>query len=58
VLFFNFHWSLTIMEPSGKGWPLPGTPALYALIIVGFATITLSISVVRRRRRQPSPRIP
>jgi hypothetical protein len=35
------------MDPSGKGWPLPGTPALYALIIVGFATITLSISVVR-----------
>src|SRR3984957_19555027 len=47
VLFFNFHWSLTILDPSGKGRPLPGTPALYALIIVGFATITLSISVVR-----------
>src|SRR5580700_874927 len=47
VLFFNFHWSLTIMDPSGKAWPLRGTPALYALIIVGFATITLSISVVR-----------
>src|ERR1700722_7042127 len=47
VLFFNFHWSLTIMDPSGKGRPFPGTPALYALIIVGFATITLSISVVR-----------
>src|SRR5256714_14150336 len=35
------------MEPSGKGWPLPGTPALYALIIVGLATITLSTSSVR-----------
>ncbi len=47
VLFFGFHWSFTIMEPSGKGWPLPGTPALYALIIVGLATITLSTSSVR-----------
>src|SRR5579864_5523320 len=35
------------MDPSGKDWPLPGTPVLNALIIVGFATITLSISVVR-----------
>ena len=32
------------MEPSGKGWPLPGTPALNAAIIFGLATITLSIS--------------
>src|ERR1035438_7295231 len=47
VLFFGFHWSFTIMEPSGKGWPLPGTPALYALIIVGLATITLRTSSVR-----------
>src|SRR5712672_1830648 len=47
VLFFGFHWSFTIMEPSGKGWPLPGTPALYALIIGGLATITLSTSSVR-----------
>src|SRR5258707_13170151 len=30
VLFFGFHWSFTILEPSGKGWPLPGTPDLYA----------------------------
>src|SRR4029077_3980519 len=47
VLFLGFHWSFTIMEPSGKGWPLPGTPALYALIMVGLATITLSTSSVR-----------
>src|SRR5205809_7954068 len=47
VLFFGFHWSFTIMEPSGKGWPLPGTPALYAVIMVGLATITLSTSSVR-----------
>jgi hypothetical protein len=47
VLFFGFHWSSTILEPSGKGWPLPGTPALYASIMVGLATITLSTSSVR-----------
>ena len=34
------------MGPSGEGWPLPDARP-YALIIVGFATITLSISVVR-----------
>src|SRR4029077_20217431 len=47
VLFFGFHWSFAILEPSGKGWPLPGTPALYAMIMVGLATITLSTSSVR-----------
>src|SRR6202007_2406789 len=47
VLFFGFHWSFAILEPSGKGWPLPGTPALYASIIIGLATITLSTSSVR-----------
>ena len=47
MLFFGFHWSFTIMEPSGKGWPLPGMPALYALIMAGLATITLSTSSVR-----------
>src|SRR5207244_3686424 len=47
VLFFGFHWSFTILEPSGRGWPLPGMPALYALIMVGLATITLSTSSVR-----------
>jgi hypothetical protein len=47
ALFFGFHWSFTILEPSGKGWPLPGTPALYALIMVGLATMTLSTSSVR-----------
>src|SRR6476620_117976 len=47
ALFFGFHWSFTIFEPSGKGLPLPGMPALYALIIVGLATITLSTSSVR-----------
>ena len=35
------------MEPYGKGWPLPGTPVLYALIMVGLATMTLSTSSVR-----------
>jgi hypothetical protein len=35
------------MEPSGKIWPLPGTPALYAPIMIGLATITLSTSSVR-----------
>src|SRR5258708_23466578 len=47
VLFFGFHWSFTILEPSGKGWPLSATPALYASIMVGLATITLSTSSVR-----------
>src|SRR4051794_23825545 len=47
VLFFGFHCSFTILEPSGKGCPLPGMPALYALIIVGLATMTLSTSSVR-----------
>jgi hypothetical protein len=35
------------LEPSGKGWPLWGIPALYASIMVGLATITLSTSSVR-----------
>src|ERR1700680_1701169 len=47
VLFFGFHWSFAIMEPSGKDWPLAGTPAVYAFILVGLATITLSTSSVR-----------
>src|ERR1700692_4459237 len=47
VLFLKLHWSFAILEPSGNGWPLPGTPALYALIMVGLATITLSTSSVR-----------
>jgi hypothetical protein len=47
VLFFGFHWSFTILEPTGKGRPLCGTPALYASIMVGLATITLSTSSVR-----------
>src|SRR5580704_7491749 len=33
------------MEPSGKGWPLRGTPALNALIMVGLATITFCIGL-------------
>src|SRR4030095_13615000 len=41
VLFFGFHCSFTILEPSEKGWPLFGIPALYASIMVGLATITL-----------------
>src|SRR5207245_10858649 len=47
VLFLKLHWSFAIFEPSGKGLPLPGTPALYALIMFGLATITLSTSSVR-----------
>ena len=47
MLFFGFHWSFTILEPSGKRWPLPGTPDLYALIMAGLATITFSTSSVR-----------
>jgi hypothetical protein len=27
VLFFGIHWIFAILEPSGKGLPLPGTPA-------------------------------
>src|SRR3984957_15831113 len=41
VLFFGFHSIFAIFDPSGKGLPLPGMPALYAAIIVGLATITL-----------------
>ena len=47
MLFLKLHWSFAILEPSGKGWPLPGTPALYASIMVGLATITFSTSSVR-----------
>src|SRR6476620_2918701 len=47
VLFLKLHWSFAILEPSGKGLPLPGMPALYALIMVGLAAITLSTSSVR-----------
>src|ERR1700680_5232289 len=47
VLFLKLHWSFADLEPSGKGWPLPGIPALYALIMIGLATITLSTSSVR-----------
>ena len=35
------------MDLSGKCSPLPGTPALYAVIIFGLATITVSISSCR-----------
>ena len=35
------------MEPSENGWRLPRTPALYASIMAGSATITLSTSSVR-----------
>src|SRR4051812_22816514 len=47
VLFFCFHCSLAIIEPSRNGCPLPGTPDLYALIILVFATVTLSTPSVR-----------
>src|SRR6516165_3658550 len=41
VNFFGVHSIFAILEPSGKGLPLPGTPSLYASIITGFARITL-----------------
>jgi len=41
VNFFGLHSIFTILEPSGKGLPLPGTPSLYALIITGFARMSL-----------------
>ena len=37
VLCFGFQWIFTILEPSGKGLPLPGRPARYASIIEGLA---------------------
>src|ERR1700722_6810462 len=46
VLFFSFHSIFAILEPSGNGMPLPGTPALWASIITGLATIALSSSSV------------
>src|SRR5207247_10789656 len=39
-IFFGFQWIFAIWEPSGNGLPLPGIPALYALIITGLARIT------------------
>src|SRR5580704_11578004 len=45
VIFLGLHSILAIFEPSGKGFPLPGTPCLYASIITGFATISLIIFV-------------
>src|SRR5215467_1980059 len=41
VNFFGLHSIFAILEPSGKGLPLPGTPFLYASIITGFARISL-----------------
>src|SRR5271168_2796662 len=40
---FAFQWTFTILAPSGKGLPLPGMPALKALIITGFPTIAASV---------------
>ena len=37
---FSNHSIFTILEPSGKGLPLPGMPSFYASIIVGFATMS------------------
>src|ERR1700744_5180871 len=39
--FLGLHSILAILEPSGQGLPLPGTPFLYASIITGLATISL-----------------
>src|SRR5438034_8521941 len=38
--FFGFQWIFAILEPSGKGLPLPGMPDWQALIITGLARIT------------------
>jgi len=38
-IFFGFQWIFAILAPSGKGLPLPGTPAMYAWIITGLARI-------------------
>src|SRR3984957_21272884 len=38
--FFGLQWIFAILAPSGKGRPLPATPALRASIIVGFPRIT------------------
>src|SRR6201982_136754 len=40
--FFGFQWIFAILEPSGKGLPLRGTPAPSALIITGLASIDAS----------------
>jgi hypothetical protein len=55
VLFFWLHCSFAIFEPSGNGLPLPGTPDLYAAIMVGLATITLSTSSVRAEETTDQP---
>src|SRR5262249_6661216 len=47
VLFLKLHCSFAIFEPSGNACPLAGTPALYASIMIGLATMTLSTSSVR-----------
>src|SRR5580704_7214046 len=41
VSFFGLHSIFAIFEPSGKGFPLPGTPFLYASIITRFARMSL-----------------
>jgi hypothetical protein len=46
VLFFGFHWTFAILEPSGNGLPLLGIPDLKAAIIVGLSRITFSRSSV------------
>src|SRR5690242_8908478 len=40
--FFGFQWIFAILEPSGNGWPLPGTPDWKALIISGLASVAAS----------------
>ena len=47
MLFFGFHWIFTNPRALREGSPLAGTPALYALIMVGLPTITFSTSSVR-----------
>src|SRR3954467_7961185 len=46
AFFFGIHSIFAILEPSGKGLPLPGTPARQASIIAGLATIHLIFSSV------------
>src|ERR1700727_341127 len=41
-LTFAIQWTFAILAPSGKGSPLPGMPALKALIITGLPRIAAS----------------
>src|SRR5580692_388114 len=54
----GFQWIFAILAPSGKGLPLPGTPALNASIIVGFPTITANNPPLRLTAMTCQPSYP